>query len=244
MHFTVLIFGDNVEDQLEPFYELECSMDQEEMRNDSRAKFVEEFTTEELEQDFIRVKNEHPEHYYETLKDFAEDYHGYHKNKDDENSWGRWTNPNSKWDWYSVGGRWSGAFKVKDNPKYYGDLAIGRPGVFDNKPKQGYADCIRLGDIDFEGMRIDEIAEATKNWKEAQQKILDGENHVQFSYGIHNDDTEESYIKRCSTFSTYSYLKDGEWISNNENDNFYEDLNKILESLPEDTLLTMVDCHV
>ena len=244
MHFTCLVFGDNVEEQLEPFYELECSMDQEEMRNDSRAKFVEQFTTEELEEDFIRVKNEHPEHYYETLKDFAEDYHDCHQNKDDKNSWGRWTNPNSKWDWNSVGGRWSGAFKVKDYPKYNDDLAIGRPGVFDKKPKQGYVDSIRLCDIDFEGMGIESIEETSKNWDEAQQKILEGENHVHFSYGIHQDDTRESYIKRHSTFSTYSYLKDGEWICNDENENFYEDLNKILESLPEDTLLTMVDYHI
>jgi hypothetical protein len=33
---------------------------------------------------------------------------------------------------------------------------LGEPGVFENKPKPGYADCIRKENIDVEGMRQDE----------------------------------------------------------------------------------------
>lgn len=252
-HFTVLCIGDNVEEQLNPYYELESSMDQEEIKNDPRAKFVQHFTTEELEIDFLRIRNEYPEYYYKTLEEFAEGYHGYQK-ADDEEIWGRWTNPKSKWDWYSIGGRWSGFFKVKDNPKYPEDLYIGRPGVFDNKPKKGYYDSIRLCDIDFEGMRIDSINEAKNSWNEAQQKILKGDKHVNFMYGIDKDDTEESYVEKHSKFSTYALINNGKWyakgemgwfgISNNEDDNWIEELNKLIHSLPEDTLLTIVDCHI
>jgi len=252
-HYTVLVLNDNVEDQLEPYCELECSMNQEEIKNDPRATYTEEFTTEELEIDFNRVRNDHPEHHYETLEEFAEEYHGYQKNNDQE-SWGRWTNPNSKWDWYTIGGRWSGFFKVKDNPKYPEDLYIGRPGIFDNSPKSGYVDSIRLCDIDFDGMKLDSINKSKETWKEVQQKILNGDKTIQFIYGIDKDETEESYVKKNSEFSSYALLKDGVWyakgemgwfgMSNNDNDNWTEELNKLIDSLPEDTLLTIVDCHI
>ena len=255
-HFTVLCITNNLEDvieQLDPYCELECSMSREEIKNDSRAKFVEEMSTEELENDFLRVKNEHPETYYETIEEFAEDYHGYQKS-DDGDSWGRWTNPKSKWDWYSIGGRWSGFFKAKDNPKYPGDLYIGRPGAFDNKPPEEYVDSIRLCDIDFEGMKLDQISNAKNNWKEAQQKILEGDKTVYFMYGISQDETEESYIEKHSKFTSYALLKEGVWyakgemgwfgMSNDEKENWSEELDKLIKSLPEDTLLTMVDCHI
>ena len=45
-HFTCLVLGDNVEGQLEPYYELECSMNQSDMMKDPRADFIQEFTTE------------------------------------------------------------------------------------------------------------------------------------------------------------------------------------------------------
>ena len=84
-------------------------MDQNQIKQDPRAEFIEELTTEELEKDFIRIKNESPEYYYETLEEFADEYHGYSK-LDNEEVWGRYTNPNSKWDWYSVGGRYTGRY--------------------------------------------------------------------------------------------------------------------------------------
>ena len=261
-HFTVLCVTNNFEDvveQLEPYCELECSLSREEIKNDHRATFVEEMSTEELEKDFIRVKNDYPETYYETIEEFAEEYHGYQKS-DEEDVWGRWTNPKSKWDWYSIGGRWSGTFKVKDNPKYPDDLFVGRPGAFDNKPPEGYVDSIRLCDIDFEGMKADSVSEAKKNWKEAQQQISKGDKTAYtsyfnyFMYGISQDETEKSYIEKHSKFTSYALLKDGEWyakgkmgwfgMSSDEKENWSEELDKLIKSSPEDTLLTIVDCHI
>jgi hypothetical protein len=56
-------------------------------------------------------------------------------------------NPDSKWDWYSVGGRWAGYFKLK--PGATGEL--GEPGVFDNKPEHD-ADIATVEDIDWANM--------------------------------------------------------------------------------------------
>ena len=58
-----------------------------------------------------------------------------------------------KWDWYLLGGRWSGFFKAKDSQKQM----LGTPGVFDNVPAPGYADALEKGNIDLEGMRADWI---------------------------------------------------------------------------------------
>jgi hypothetical protein len=200
MHFTVLVLNDNIEEQLDPFFELEVSMNQSEIKDDPRGKFVEELTTEELENDFNRVKSEHPEyHQYKTIDDFANGYHEYYKSPYDE-CWGRWTNPKCKWDWYEIGGRWSGMLKIKDCPEYPDDI---------ESKKYGYADSIRLCDIDFEGMK---------------------------------------------KLETFAIIKDGEWyekgqmgwwgISENSDEKWQEEFDKLLKTLPKDTLLTIVDCHI
>jgi len=252
-HFTCLVIGDNVEEQLEPFYELECTMDQNEIKNDPRAEFVKSFTTDELEKDFFRVKNESPELYYESLEEFAEDYHGYIK-CDTEEKWGRWTNPKAQWDWYSIGGRWPGFFKIKENPKYPDNICLGEPGLMTKKARSGYADSIRICDIDFEGMKKDKFNELKETWSKVQNNIEKEDKSVYWMHGITPEDTEETYIERYSNFSTYAVIKDGEWyakgemgwfgMSSDENENWKENFTKLIESLPEDSLLTLVDCHI
>lgn len=252
-HFTCLVLGENVEEQLEPYYELECSMSQEEMADDPRSEFIEHMTTKELEDDFLRVKNENPDLYYENLETFADDYHGYFKSKD-KDIWGRYTNPKSKWDWYSIGGRWTGFFKIKDNPKYPDDIYIGSPGLMTGPAEDGYADSIRLCDIDFEKQEKNSINKLKENWNEYQRKLNDGQQHAAFIYGVDPNDTVDSYIEKRKGFSTYALIKDGIWyekgqmgwwgISNNENENWQEEFTKMIKSLPEDTLLTVVDCHI
>jgi hypothetical protein len=250
-HFTVLIIGENVEQQLEPYYELECSMDQNEMRNDSRAEFVEEKTEEEMEQDFLKVKDESPDLYYENIEEFAEDYYGYIKEND---MWGRYTNTNSKWDWYSIGGRWTGVFKLKENPKYSEDAIIGSPGLMTEKAKSGYVDSARICDIDFEGMKKEKLEKLEKNWIEIEKNLANNDQTVYWTYDVKEGDTKESYIERNSGFSTYAVLRDDEWyekgemgwwgVSTNENDNWQKEFNKLISSLSEDTLITIVDCHI
>lgn len=62
---------------------------------------------------------------------------------------GYWSNPNTKWDWYSVGGRWTGYFKLK--PGATG--VVGEPGIMTEPAEAGYADQALKKDIDFDGMR-------------------------------------------------------------------------------------------
>ena len=55
---------------------------------------------------------------YKSMEDYAERYCFY--NYDEEhNAYGFYTNPNSFWDWYAIGGRWPTQFLVKETcPEY------------------------------------------------------------------------------------------------------------------------------
>lgn len=77
----------------------------------------------------------------------------------------RRTNPNAKWDWYVVGGRWSPFFKMKEGAT--GER--GAPGVFhgkhfDDEDKSSWADCAYKKDIDFDAMRKEAGEDAGKSW--------------------------------------------------------------------------------
>ncbi len=89
---------------------------------------------------------------YKTLDDFAEHYYGssYHE---DQSAYGYYTNPNSFWDWYSIGGRWPYQFLVKDScPEY----SIGERSFEDEKnlpeAPEGYvwAVAARKKDIEWQ----------------------------------------------------------------------------------------------
>ena len=51
--------------------------------------------------------------FYRTLQAFAEDYLGCVYNEQ-EGKYGYYRNPNAKWDWFQIGGRWPYAFLVKE----------------------------------------------------------------------------------------------------------------------------------
>lgn len=78
-------------------------------------------------------------------------------------------NPASKWDWYTVGGRWRGFFKLTAEAMDRATLAkVGDPGVFDNEPTYD-ADVVLRGDVDAEGMRAARGEVAGKRWDKAQE---------------------------------------------------------------------------
>jgi hypothetical protein len=74
--------------------------------------------------------------------------------------------PRSKWDWYTIGGRWMGYFKLKEGAVGF----EGRPGVFDNDPiYEGGVDVARKCDIDLEGMRSAAGEAAGDAWDRAHE---------------------------------------------------------------------------
>jgi hypothetical protein len=170
-HFTVTIIGDNIETQLEPFRETEegpyviFKPIEAELRKsyeiDTTTCFVEPIGTPHLACDKrfanpkYRLSDDNSERYlcpkgwteqrvainrlytWETyLSDYCDE-------KPDEKTGllGYWENPNAKWDWYEIGGRWSDSLQLKDGTK---------------------TNQARFGDIDWEKM-IDEKATFWQN---------------------------------------------------------------------------------
>ena len=76
------------------------------------------------------------------------------------------TNPNRRWDYYQIGGRWNGFFKIKPQTLF---AVIDRPGLqqmnSDYKPPtEDRADICMKSDIDIEGMRQEAENEARKKY--------------------------------------------------------------------------------
>lgn len=83
------------------------------------------------------------------------------------------TNPNKKWDWWTVGGRWSGYFRAKPGT---GGVK-GERGLMGSEKDAAGVDVIRKGDIDFEAEAAKITAEATARWNKVRYIVgehLDG----------------------------------------------------------------------
>jgi hypothetical protein len=267
-HYSVLVVGEDVEKALYPFWELDLS--REDLIKDDRAVFKVECSVEELDAHYQKWKDgadeeerkrwadliekydaaEHP------AKAWMDDWHGYDLNAE-ETHYGYYHNPNKKWDWYSIGGRWGNSLALKKGVKGTEDQ-IGRAGLFSPPPmvreRDGHewVDQARARDVDWDAMLEDSIAEARKNWEAAEGA---SEQDRYWKYGIQKDQTLESYIaSRSSLF--FAVLKDGEWhekgqmgwwaivIDEKSPGGWAAESNEVIGSIGPDELVTVVDCHI
>ena len=253
MHFSIIVAGDNYEEQLAPF--------QENNMEDCPKEYLEFYVDGE---------------YYET-KEEAERAVGKRKCEED----GYWTNPNSHWDWYVLGGRYQRKFLPKDGVEY----DVGSASVFE-APDPRFAARIRKGDIDFDRMkkewtdrRINEWNELMKaldgreiNWKpstdfdwenaDEREKFWnqDGVSQIKdaedFKWGFSRLQLDmmlgcknvDDWIKKHDwrgCYRPYGYIKDGEWIDADwdKNETFAKDFDEWFDNLPDDTIINVVDCH-
>jgi hypothetical protein len=242
---------------------------------------------------------------YATFEEFAEDYHGKEERDPIKGRFGYWENPNAKWDWFVVGGRWGNFFKLKR----------GRTGKSGRRPlvmgggecnEPGHADQVLKRDIDIIGMRKDaedaaakaydfalSIVEGTppnQSWEvvrdehgedmdaarkayrkqprivawDAADKAARADRKSYWPFGIFDGPdfllttTREQYIARAraGAISTHSVLKDGKWHERGsmgwwgcvhdekDEETWLSMFNKLIDDLPEDTLFTVVDCHI
>ena len=188
-------------------------------------------------------------------------------NKRDEeyNRYGYRENPNAKWDWCVLGGRWKGFFKVKLGAS---SGVLGESGTFGNTADLNTADKIRKGDVDFDLMRQEIFEKVSKNWDEWNDLFnIDKERAIQesyWSYGVQNigekdnfvPEDRTSYLKRQGDLSTFAIIKDGKWYEKGSmgwwvmvsdektSDEWSEQFNKLLNDLPDDMLLSVYDCHI
>lgn len=299
-HFTVMVFGDDVEAQLQPFHEFECTGINDEY-------VIDEDVTEELQARIddgehiddalswygLEDKVVSDESEVDTEGDECEHKYGYAIVKDGDliKAVNR-TNPDRKWDWYQVGGRWSGFLKLKEG-------AVGENGERSwmnsgEKTESGFCDSAMKGDIDIEGMRNATSEEASNRWDlvnnasggvlwESWKSVRDRVENIDEARDAYNgqeilkklrsneevknllfwdDDqylkSKEDYVKehRDSAISTFAVLKDGVWYERGEmgwwgcvsdekdQDSWNSEIAKLIDSVSDDTRITIVDCHI
>lgn len=277
-HFTVLVIGNNPEQALAPYHEFECTgIDDryireiditEEVRGDVKEQgSVEESVIYNLGDDSI-VSDE-------SELDLADQHKfGYAIIRNGELIKAvRRTNPNAKWDWYCLGGRWDGFFLHKN-------------GMLTNS--------LRKGDIDLAGMLSDKAIEAKRDyekfavavsghefprtWTSVRTEIKDIDKAREFyksqpaiksikEAGInllfecaveHYGDDEQAYVIRqvnC-VLSPYAIIHEGNWIAKGEmgwfglsedevtQDQWNEKVSELISKLQDETMLSLYDCHI
>lgn len=319
-HFTVLVIGEEVDAQLEKYdenlrvewYDLEPEY-REEYENGSRRmkKLPNGETVFPWAREYIipgpdgrpwNNKYEFPAGtedvevpYKEIYPDFVtyvREYHSVEKYKEGDKL-GYEHNPDAKWDWYQVGGRWTGFFKLKDNADV-NNFDISEPGCMTPQADIGYADIVLKGDVDWDEM-IKEYQEKrlvhyrqwhnairgreVPLWKDIHEKHGEDIEAAREEYGNHEvisdlrkaefhwfDDkdvklyslTKNAFLEKVAkeAITTFAIVKDGEWyekgkmgwfaiVTDEEDpDSWNEFWYNLVMNLPDDTKLTLVDCHI
>lgn len=305
-HFTVLVIGENVDHQLAPFHEFECTGENDQYIVDEditdELDLPENPTMEQIEDALgsygLEDRIVDDESKVEKVGDECKHKYGYAIVKDGVLVKAvRRTNPNRKWDWYQVGGRWSGLLRLK--PGAAGEHGQRSWMNRDEAINQSqFCDSALKKDIDFEAMRQEAADEAAKRWDEAHaiigdrtwqtwEQVLATVTKAPEGQGLwdyrrkfyHGQEAlkelrqkfdnpfadldeyltpREKYVNtaRNAAGTTFAVLKDGEWYEKGEmgwwgavaNEQDQDDWNaqfaKLIDDLPEDTRLTVVDCHI
>lgn len=215
----------------------------------------------------------------------------------------RRTNPNDKWDWYAIGGRWSGYF-----PVLKGSVGLlGEPGFMSPRAKDDHYDIVQKKDIDraVEQEKVRKECElcwnlATgawggrefKTWEEIfaeygkeridearkvyhdqepvaafEKMIFEEHNRKHFSFMESLEEytpfTLEEYTEPRvrAALKSFAYLdyrdpskpvwaEKGEMLmfgvvaDEKKPEDWTDQFNEWYESLPDDTVLVAVDCHI
>lgn len=204
------------------------------------------------------------------------------------------TNPNAEWDWWQVGGRWSGFFKTKPHQSYRED---GEVTVIEDVAAAEVNQGVKSV-IDFEAMRNEAGAKASEKWMKAENALIAAgvapTGRIWKSWvevresGIHIDEARVQYgaqpavvairsafdswpdnldqfliphadfvlAARNRAVSPYAVVHNGQWASKGERgwwgvsdehmtqEDWNQKVSELIDSLPDDTLLTIVDCHI
>lgn len=166
-----------------------------------------------------------------TYEEFSDNYAGF--GNDDEGNAISCYNPNSKWDWYVIGGRWDGLIETKEAKEL------------------NYA---RIKDILFKK----EFSETeVENFKKQYNKLISEGDFYKPEYYQKRYPTLESYID-SRNFSTYAILdEEGKWheagqmgwfgtscSTPEEQKNFKDNYMNIINAQDKDSWLVVVDCHI
>lgn len=179
--------------------------------------------------------------------------------------YGCYENPNAKWDWYSIGGRYSGLFKLKKN----GAGKKGEKGLMGSC----YCDkfnCVDIAHKKYIDFSIDKEAykSAARFWElyiEKDKPKNDKDREIikfvlyKKEYYLERWKDKIDYATKRASFSTFAVItEDGQWHEQGEmgwfgfsgdtardqrkwEESYYD---KFIKKLNNDVILTIVDCHI
>lgn len=305
-HYSLVVFGSDVSDKLAPYSENDNDYFTDQNVTDDVLVGISnhhevDIKSLEFEEQLEKIL-EWADYVVITKSEFEEDGHpetSYILVNDEKTeiiAIYDYFNHNSKWDWYTEGGRWSKFFKVKEGVSEDDyEVNISMNGERDDSFVMGYADSIRKKDIDFEFMRknfideylpvYDKYKELTKGMPEyktiemimsenkslSREEILnlhEEQEVVKMIFNLENENLLKKYVNRTFRFNLeeFTLSRDGfqkykgvsaytpnsyidlEGVFHSKEGMCEEDHKKqfqeYLDSVPDDTWMTIVDCHI
>lgn len=207
-HFTCMIFGRDIETQMERY---------DENRRVERHKSG--IVTDEDKQRFLDYYSEKDKTSY-TMSDFdkayelhATDWNGNEWEKDENGEWCEYStyNPNSKYDWYMVGGRWTGEIFTKLKEGADAVLTERNYGEESWCTKNGRGiDSIEKRWIDIDGIRNEAEQNAKQKYTSIEALFADGK-IPQLPMTLYNlkKSLGDDYKKAREIYNEYDAIK--EW---------------------------------
>lgn len=252
-HFSVAVFSytpDDVEDLLAPYCE-----------SPENPEYL-EFKVASEPMDEIRSTFEREKGPSETLKDFVSRWYGYTYNEK-LGVCGYLCNPNAKWDWWELGGRWSNKLNLKPGCK--GNRGSHSWTNSTELPRDGYCDQAQIKNVDF-SMDLKAYNKAIRFWEVVVEgdDIRENENPAQFNtfyrreYYLKQFRDKERYARSYASFTTWALVTpNGEWYENGEMGWFgmpnatdesraeYESvLQRTLSEADPNLWVSIIDCHI
>lgn len=236
-HFAVLVVSttrDEVEDLLAPYWE-EIQVEPYKERD----VWVPDKWHSLSDQEWLDLIN----------KEWESDEYGF-----DEEGRFRWStyNPLSKWDWWSIGGRWKGELIARPETPVE-EMGFGESGVFDNGAQlPGGVDQLQKKNIDWERMAQLKVDYLKGNWSDLQRNEFGGLTYWA-NVGV---TTEDEYVRYNLPFNFNDVLDSDGWHSRGKHgwwgifteemtDEEWKALFKSrIDSYSDDAWFTIVDCHI
>jgi hypothetical protein len=277
-HYTVLVIGDDVDAALEPFQQYDSDEPEEYLEFvDREDELSREYQTDGEDKKVVLASGEVRDFFdmrffsheqkclvypddakivvtkpyremFATLEAFVEEMEGCPTRDRTTGRFGRWENPNGKWDWYQLGGRWRGFFQLKAGAA--GALGAASP-IADPKADNGNAaDSCLVDAIDFERTALVAGRAAAQQWDEAHASAMP---QVVFKGLGMLDVTRDEFIRRAeaSSMGAHVVLRGGTWYEaggaapwgGSPGGSWAEQVTTLVRSLPPETRVSLVDCH-
>lgn len=281
-HFTVAVITDDVnkiEDMLAPYsenLEVKPYIDETKQQIIEKAKERKERFEKELKEKGLNYSDDEWKRKYIDAKTDEELYEAEideDERYDEKGNRLTTYNPNSKWDWYEIGGRWHNHILVKNSIK---DVVNGGPswGNMSSSKKEapeGYKWCdgARIKDIEFKKIvefenRYNKAIRFWETYVEGQDPKTEEEKEAieyefyKKEYYLERYKTKENYAKRESIFYTWALLDNDGWheqgkmgwfgLSDDTEESEQIFIEKFTETINkkenQNKYLVMIDCHI